>query len=121
MLWVFLQLFSGFFTTALGVFLAYFYVTGADNGRSIFLMIPAMLCVAGGVILLLKAGKQENNVLFAPPKEVLKETNAQGGGLQETLAKNGKIVAEWNKTNEDKDKLHLLQIAAQAAEGKPGQ
>lgn len=113
------QLAGGFLAIVASFATAFYYVTGIYDGRSIFLLIPAILLVAGGVVLLVKASKNEDKVMFGPPKDIVQEPVTTNDALADKLAKNSQLVAEYNKTQEEKDRLHLLQLATQESDKKP--
>lgn len=109
MLRIFLKTIAGLCLTIGGLYIGYIYISGIDTGSSPFLLIPCILCVAVGVFLLVRAGKADDSII-AKAKSI-----SQPGGssnLEDRLKMNNEINSQWGKINDDKNKLRLLEIAA---------
>jgi hypothetical protein len=115
---VFGMTFLGLGLTGGGFFLLFFYLSGISTGQTPLLLIPAVLCVGGGIFLLLRAGKS-NATTFALAEEgqTTTETIKAVGG-KNLLEKSNEYTAEWKKTNDTKDRLKILQISANAEDAK---
>jgi hypothetical protein len=110
--------FLGLGLTGGGFFLLFFYLIGSSTGRTPLLLIPSTICIAGGVFLLLRAGKS-NVTTFALAEEgkasIAIKKSTDGKNL---LEKSNEYTAEWKKTNDTKDRLKMLQISANAEDAK---
>jgi hypothetical protein len=100
LLWTFL----GFLLLVPGVFLAFLYLQGVEKGASLFLLIAGILLSGGGVFMLYKAGTQDTNKI--------KFADAVPSEDSSILSKNNEMISEWNKTNEARDRLKILQASA---------
>lgn len=106
---VLLFTFLGFGLFIGGIGVAFFYFQGAQDGsRSGLLLIPAVLLGGAGSFFLFKAGRIDTQ------KVVFKENQAQSEGISSEglITKNNKLVEEWNKTNEKRDKLKMIELSA---------
>lgn len=95
----------GIFLAGIGV--AFIYFQGSQSGTSSpFLLIPAIALGGVGVFFLFKAGRIDTQkVIFKD--SITKEPD----GL---ITKNNKLVAEWNKTNEARDRLKMIEVTSAA-------
>lgn len=114
MLRVLAMTFLGLVTEVTGFFLAYFYITGIDLGRTPLLLIPSFGCIALGVYLLLRAGASDATVITKAKIPELKPEKNPTKGLGSVLERNNSLSSEWNKTEDQRTKLKLLQASASA-------
>ncbi len=106
---VLLFTFLGFTLFAGGIGVAFFYFQGANDGtRSALLLIPSFLLGGAGAFFLFKAGRIDTQ------KVVFKENQEASAGISTDglITKNNKLVEEWNKTNEKRDKLKMIELSA---------
>lgn len=108
---VLLFTFLGFAAFVAGMAVAFIYFQGVQKGTtSPFLLIPAVLVVGVGVFFLFKAGRIDTQKVAFKENQELSEGISTDG----LITKNNKLVAEWNKTNEARDKLKMIQVSADA-------
>jgi hypothetical protein len=96
--------------TFAGLYLCYLYISGLDQGTTPLILIPALILLITGTFLLFRAGKSDATVLSQPHTTA----TIPPANLENTLQKNNALMAEWNKTNDTREKLKLLQAAAQS-------
>lgn len=106
---VLLFTFLGFGLFIGGIVVAFLYFQGArDGSRSALILIPAIILGGAGAFFLFKAGRIDTQ------KVVFKENQTQSEGISADglITKNNKLVEEWNKTNEHRDKLKMIELSA---------
>jgi hypothetical protein len=110
-----LTLFS-FVLAAAGFYLGFLYLAGEEGGGKPILLIGSLPLIIVGIWLLLRSSK--TNALLGLKDEVVTELAVpiNGDKLENVIQKQNKIVEEWMKQSEDKDKLKILEIAAAAEE-----
>jgi hypothetical protein len=114
MLQVMLKTFLGIFLLIGGFGLGYFYLTNIDNGSSALLLIPALGSVIAGIFLLMRAGKSDATVMQVP--KGLDENKSETTQKSNLLEKNNAMTQQWLKSVETRDKMRLLEMAANAEE-----
>ncbi|HZE87005.1 MAG TPA: hypothetical protein VE090_02245 [Methylomirabilota bacterium] len=107
--------FLGLLLAVVGFYLAYFYITGVNDGKSPLLLIPSLALVAFGIWLLLQAGKSDAMVVTKGKITTTKSNeNKEKGGLENVLQKNSAMTADWEKTENQRTQLKLLEASAVA-------
>lgn len=96
-----------------GSFVVAFLQLEGVLGSSIYIILAIVLGILGVGVLFnagrLDFGRPKFKDLFTPSKE-----------SKEIFDKNNQMVSEWNKTADARDKLKVLEAAANAEEGKTG-
>lgn len=100
LLWTFL----GFLLLVPGIFLAFLYLQGVEKGSNPLLLIAGILLFGGGVFMLYRAGTQDTSKI--------KFSDAVPSEDASILSKNNEMISEWNKTNDARDRLKILQASA---------
>jgi hypothetical protein len=99
-----------------GIAVLYFYFVSLTTGGNIPFLIGSILLLGGGVYLFIVAGKSDRTVVSAmPPIKPLEEI---GESAEERIKKNNAMMGDWVKTNETKDRLRMLELQANAENGK---
>ena len=111
MLKIILMTIMGLCITLIGFYIAFFYVTGIDQGRSPWLLLLTPIFVAIGVYLLLQAGKLDDSVVAKA-----KIDKSEKKVSVSILERNNKLSDEWSKTVDARDRLKLLEMSAKAKE-----
>lgn len=113
MLKVIFQTLLGLTLQGSGWYLAFIYLKSLADGPAMWAILCASFMIVSGAVLLLKAGISE---VLVVKKIIIPELGHAGndteGGFQDKLKKNNKMGQEWDKVNDSRDKLHLLQAAA---------
>lgn len=97
--------FLGFLLVGVGFFLGYLGLLGIERDGNVIFLIPAFPLIGAGIFLLYKAGRMETAKLKF--KE-LAPTDIKGGNV---VDRNNKMAAEWNNTNNMRDKLKVVQAS----------
>jgi len=116
--------FAGLVLCLAGIYLMYVFLTGLDANTTIFLLIGSLILIVGGITLLVFAQKSDTMILQRAGKEESEkkfEPIAVNTGKDEGLAKqidqNNAMMKDWEKTNETKQRLRMLQMQASAEDG----
>jgi hypothetical protein len=94
-----------------GLYLAYFYMSGIDMGRSGFLLIPAITLIVVGTVLLFQAGKSDVTVLVKADGRSRDQSTITRTSPINTLTRNNNLVAQWRKTTAQRDRLKMLELS----------
>lgn len=109
-----------------GIYLMYLFIISINTNSNIFFLIGSLVSIAAGVFLLLfaqksdtmilkRAGKEEAENKFVP--EPITEMKADEGTEKQLEQKNA-MIKDWEKTNETKQRLRMLEMQASAEDGK---
>ena len=112
MLKVIVKTISGMFFVAMGIGIIYFYLTHIDNGSSPLLLIASFCTIIVGIFILVNAGKSDETVIQKqkfPSDNQAEEARKQSVNL---IERNNAITQDWLKSSEKRDKLKLLEMAA---------
>lgn len=110
----------GLLSAGLGVYFANLQITTAAQGSSPILLALSVVFIGVGIFCFVKgflsfradrALATEEDLLLAP---VSSSPSSSDSGI---LKKNDAILKEWNKTNDARDKLKILEAAGAAEEG----
>ncbi len=114
------KLLLGFLSSGIGFPVAFLYFTNIEGSTPLLLGVSAPLIFAGVYFL---GGAAANGVskltgisTGSDNKAATETTGVSGGGLNDVLQKNNKIINEWSKTNQVKSELEILEMSAAAEE-----
>ncbi len=95
-----------------GIYLFYLYMNGLESGSNLLLLGLAILCLifGGGLLFLASRTEMKNDSGVNADNAIPPST-----GLAETLKRNNEIAVQWDKTQKERDKLKMLEIASSAA------
>lgn len=99
----------------LGIFLLYLFFTSLNNKTNYLFLLLSFVFLGGAVFLFIHAEKSDTVILKrVKPEEsgILTETSKKAG-LTSKIQKNNEMIAEWNKTNETRDKMKMIEMSAQ--------
>lgn len=115
MLRVISQTLFGLVLLAAGFYFGFVFLQGlADNSASwaIFCAIPLIIA---SIFLLALAGKSDATVFKKTKIPQLGENqDSATDGFANQLKKNNQMLSDWSKTNLAKDRLHMMEISAEA-------
>lgn len=95
---------TGFVTIVGGIVLSYLFLTSIDAGANFIFLAGAVLLLGAGVFCLFKAANPKPvTPTFTSP------TGSESSG-QSVLDKNNAMIKEWSHTNEQRDRLQMLQL-----------
>lgn len=98
--------FTGLACGAGGMAVGYFFLKSIDNGANyIFLIVSLVLFVAGVVCLILATKPKKSDLTPIIDQSIIDEQTANA------LQQNNATLAQWNKTNDTRDRLKILKIA----------
>lgn len=112
----------GIVLTLGGIFIMYTYIVGLDTSDNVILLIASLVMIVAGVFVLILAGKSDTLILkrvSKPEKNinvVMTPVKQGGNGLASKLEENNKLLKDWKKTNETKERLRMLEMQASAGE-----
>lgn len=106
---VLLGTFLGFFLFGGGLAAGYFAIENIRSGGSPFLVLGSVLLCGGGMVVLYKSGRMDTFRSKIKPMQMGGTTKGQT-----MIEKNQQIVKEWNQTNDNRDKLKILEAAGRA-------
>jgi len=92
--------------------LTYFQELQDEGSKPLLLVISLALLILGGVFLF----NVIRDFLKAKKKKAQIDPNAVDASIASTLDKNNAMTADWEKTNDTRDKLKMLEIASKAEE-----
>ena len=104
------QIFLGILLLFAGIYVGYLYLKSLDSGNNVLLLIVTLVCMTVGIFSLYKAAKNEEKII-SPVVDIPKPSSSE---LEERLEKNNTITSEWSKTQEQRDRLKLLELAENA-------
>lgn len=89
-----------------GMAIGYFFLTSIDNGPNfIFLIVSLVLFVVSVVSLFMATKPKKSDLKPIIDQSVIDEQTASA------LQQNNSTLAQWNKTNDTRDRLKILKIA----------
>lgn len=92
-----------------GITIGYLFLTSINTSPNFIFLGLNLVLMSGGVLCLIKATNakpQGESTLVVP--------DFASAGTEELLKKNNAISSEWSKTNNQRDKLKMLEMAANA-------
>lgn len=98
----------GLLLSGSGIYTGYFYLNGVDQGRTPFLLLLSLVLIGGGVYLLIRAARTEDTMFVKP--SVTTPITKEG----ERLKKNNELANEWKRTMDQRDRLKMLEVSAEA-------
>lgn len=101
--------FLGFIFFGGGIAAGYFAVENIRSGGSPFLILGSALLCSVGMAILYKSGRLDTFKSKIKPMQIEGITKGQF-----IFEKNQQIVKEWNQTNDNRDKLRILEAAGKA-------
>lgn len=102
----------GFAICICGFTIAFISMSGLKDGGSPWLILLSIPLIALGVFFIFQAGRIDINKSKLEKNQPVVDST----GKESILEKNNKLVSEWIKTSEARDKLKILEIAAAAEE-----
>lgn len=102
------QTISGIFLAALGIYAIYMYLQGLNQVNNLVFLCISLLALGGSVYLFFRAGKVDDTVIKKP---TLETATSNTSSLEGVLQRNNELSAQWEQTNEERDKLRMLEIA----------
>lgn len=94
----------------------YLFLKSIDNGSNfIFFIISLVLFVVGVACLYFATNPRKKKVKPVIDQSVVEAQTAN------TLQQNNAMLAQWNKTNDTRDRLKILKIAGADKEGEAPQ
>lgn len=102
----------GLISGGAGIYLLYIFFTSIRNEANFVYLILSFVFFIVSVIFIIK---------ITNPKKIDTSVVDQAKVYEKTLEKlekNSAVVAEWSKTNEQRDKLELLKMAANIKESE---
>ena|ERR1051326_5210382 len=120
MLIVLTQTIAGLFFCGAGIYAGYLYLAALDEGNNFLLLGGTIISFCIGVYFLFKAGRAGENVVLKGSIKELQNQHNQHPELnaQTILERNNALSDEWGKTLDQRNKLKILQIAANAEKSK---
>lgn len=120
---MFLLSLSGLTLTMGGIYVMYTYILGIDADANIVFLILSLVLIGGGVFLLILAGKSDTLILNRVSKpeidtEAVIKIPVKSEGLANKIEENNKMLQDWKKTNETKERLRMLEMSAAAEDSK---
>lgn len=109
----------GFILSALGVYFIQLYVSMAAEGSSPLLIGLGALFIGIAIFCLVKGvlSFRAEKALATADLELVSSSPGSTTGEGGILNKNNELLKEWNKTNDARDKLKVLEAAGAAEEG----
>lgn len=92
--------------------LTYFQELNTGANSPLLLVIALALIILGGIFLF----NVIRDFIRAKKKKAQIDPNAVDASIASTLDKNNAMTADWEKTNDTRDKLKMLEIASKAEE-----
>lgn len=111
MLRIIFQTLAGLILLVLGCFLAYLYLQELAETNKWWLFVIGICLATGGVFFLFRAGKSDATVVS---NNKFQQVAEEKKGLETKLLKNNKLMSEWSKTEEARDRLRMLELSASA-------
>jgi hypothetical protein len=112
---VYLLTLAGLSIAFAGLYVIFGYITSIVDGANIWLLLAGIPLIGAGAFLLYRAG---NSVATVVKKNIYKPMDLEGGfspekkGMVKTVEKNKALTAEFAKTNDNRNRLKLLEAAA---------
>lgn len=115
----------GILLTVGGVYTMYTYIIGLDSRANVILLIISIVAICAGVSILVIAGKSDTIILKRVSQPELDKnpiistpnpSSEDNPSLASKLEENNKLLKDWKKTNETKERLRMLEIQASAEE-----
>ena len=104
--------FLGLILLGLSLFLGFFGMQSISSSGNPLILLASMVIFAIGMFVLYKAGRID---AFKSKIASMQAPTTNGKSM---LDKNNEILKEWNHTNDQRDKLKMLEAAGRAEEGK---
>ena len=105
-----------------GIYLMYVYIISLNTESNILFLILSFALIGAGVFVLVVAGKADTMILKRASKPESDTTQVITPVKEENFAskleENNKLMSEWKKTNETKQRLRMLEISAASEESK---
>jgi hypothetical protein len=118
MLKVILNSFLGILITVAGFFLAYLYLQSLKNsGQPLYLLLAFPLIIIG-LILLIRASRADESLVISTYQETKSADPDSPSPVKNSniMEKNNRLLNDWIKESEKRDKMKILEIAAAAEE-----
>lgn len=93
-----------------GLYLGYLYLQSLQTDGNLLFLVLSLIVISVAIFLLIRAGKAENTVVTKPASTDKQPLSASPSILQ----RNNEIAKEWSQTMDNRDRLKLLQISANA-------
>ncbi len=108
---LFIQTLLGIIALIGGVTLLYFFIVGLNISVNFLFLILSFVLICVGSFLFIRVSKLENSSTEKDTVTAASTTEAKAAKL---LEKNNKMIQEWNKTNQTKDSLKMVELAVAA-------
>ena len=115
MLKVYLQTLAGLALTFAGLYIVFGFITSIVDGGNIWLLIISLPLIGLGGFILYRGG---NSVATIVKKNIYKPMDLEGDfstnkkGMEKVVEKNKALTSEFAKTNDTRNRLKLLEAAA---------
>lgn len=112
---------AGMGLTIGGVYILYAYILSIDTQANILFLILSLVMIGAGIVVLVLAGKADTIILQRASKPEIPDKPAvaplvKKEGFAGKLEENNKMLADWKKTNDTKQRLRMLEISAASDE-----
>lgn len=118
-----IKILLGFLLSIAGFAIDYIYIKTIDQGANPILLPLSFLLVGIGVFVLMRASKTDSIITIRTQEPKPNATTPDAvnlSGLETTLQKNNQLTSEWQKRNSLRDKMKMLEIAAEAKQNPQG-
>lgn len=105
------EIILGFLCILLGMYVGYIYLSGLTNGGNLLLFCLSIVFIGIGIFFLIRSGKSDDTVIAKPDitTSINDDVTVQSNSL---LKRNSDLISQWRKTDEQKNRLKILQISA---------
>jgi hypothetical protein len=105
------QIIIGFLISILGFYFGVTYLLNIEKLSSLWRLGLAIIFIGIGANFLIRASKEDGAIIGQVNLDKINDVKPK---LENILQKNNEILNKWAKTQEKKDKLKMLEIAANA-------
>ena len=108
----------GLLTGISGIYIGYLFLKSLNQNGNFLFLAGSLLLVGVSVFILLRAGKYGDSIVIRGSAFDIKDQALNTDQAQMTLEKNNQLSKDWGKTLDQRNKLRMLQISANAEESK---
>jgi hypothetical protein len=106
--------------TGAGFYFSYLYLESLGHlGKPLYLLLGLPLIIAG-IILLVRTSRQDETLVVrtfnTDPELKAADADPSSTQLDNVVEKNNRLVSDWIKESDKRDKMKILEIAAAAEE-----
>lgn len=98
---------------AVGIITGYLFLKSINSGANYIFLIISLVFITAGIICLYLATNPKKN------EKPLVDQAAVEAQTANTIEQNNTVLAQWNKTNETRDRLKIIKIAGAQDEEIP--